>query len=301
MTNSKVALVAHVYYPEIWPEIATYLRKWRFPFQIYVTTTEDRLPAVQSIVRRSFPDAIVFAVPNRGRDIGPFLHVLNSLVEDGVDIFCKVHTKRSPHWGPGGNAWRYDLYNKLLGGVRPVDQITAAFSHEPGLGILAPEEHLLPNRFGWEDNAAGTLEIAARMGLTGNIVPFRFPAGTMFWARTAALIPLWKLQFTPDDFEEEGGHLNGALAHVFERIFPLAARSAGYETLDMSMIGVLERLAGPHLPGPWWSNVKLTSDPGLVRQTPHNPPGNAEHISSTLFSAVERVWPGRHADTKRWS
>ena len=54
----QIAVVAHVYYPDLWPEIAAYLRKWPSKdFVLYVTTAEDRIDRIKSTIGDEF-DAV---------------------------------------------------------------------------------------------------------------------------------------------------------------------------------------------------------------------------------------------------
>lgn len=244
----NIAVVAHVYYPEIWPEIAAYLRRWpRGSFSLYVTTPPDRYDQVRELVFRDFA-ATVIAAPNRGRDIAPFLQVLPQVIGHGCDLVCKVHTKKSPHW-EHGDRWRKQLYKGTLG-LKP-NQVTAAFTEEPELGILAPAGHLISHRAWWEANRRSVMNMAGRLGPTDNLLPFRYATGSMFWARTDALAPLLKLGLTADDFPEETGQIDGTLAHAIERLFPLAARQAGYETCDTSLLLTIAML-GTNAATPWW-------------------------------------------------
>ena len=50
----------------------------------------------------------------------------------------------------------------------------------------------------------------------------------MFWARSAALAPLFKLQFHWDDYPEEPLPGDGTLLHALERILPFVASHNGY-------------------------------------------------------------------------
>jgi hypothetical protein len=65
-------------------------------------------------------------------------------------------------------------------GVSP-ESVLAALEREPTLGILAPEGHLLPHRVWWERNAQLVMQLAAEIGATDNLLPFRFPAGAMLF------------------------------------------------------------------------------------------------------------------------
>jgi lipopolysaccharide biosynthesis protein len=57
---------------------------------------------------------------------------------------------------------------------------------------------------------------------------FDFPNGTMFWARPAALEPLFALNLAADDYPAEPLPKDGTLLHALERLLPFAAEKAGY-------------------------------------------------------------------------
>jgi lipopolysaccharide biosynthesis protein len=59
-------------------------------------------------------------------------------------------------------------------------------------------------------------------------------AGSMFWARTEALLPLYALVDSAD-FESESGQTDGTMAHAIERLFSVSAYSVGLDCVDVSM------------------------------------------------------------------
>ena len=61
-----------------------------------------------------------------------------------------------------------------------------------------------------------------------------FPAGSMFWARGAALRPLLDLGLSFDDFPAETGQTDGTLAHAIERLFLHSCERAGYGWLKIA-------------------------------------------------------------------
>jgi lipopolysaccharide biosynthesis protein len=145
---------------------------------------------------------------------------------DGIELVCKVHGKRSPHVATG-EAWRRDMLEKLLGSEAAVSAVIDAFRADPRLGIVGPGGHVVPSSYYWERNAARVGSLCARMGFDVKGVDFSYVAGSMFWARVAALAPLRRLELSPADFDAEPAPVDGTVAHALERCFPIAARVAG--------------------------------------------------------------------------
>ncbi|MBV8443805.1 MAG: hypothetical protein JO312_25160, partial [Hyphomicrobiales bacterium] len=73
--SNDVAVVAHIYYEDAWPDIAEVLKRVTFPFDLIVTTVPGRERLIETI-RADFPDADIEPMKNRGRDVRPFLALL---------------------------------------------------------------------------------------------------------------------------------------------------------------------------------------------------------------------------------
>ena len=81
------------------------------------------------------------------------------------------------------------------------------------------------------------------MGLRDPLPPdnaLRFPVGSMFWARSAALKPLLDLDLQPQHFPPEAGQVDGTLAHAIERMLGVTCRAGGYHLLPV--LGAESRL-----------------------------------------------------------
>ena len=120
-----------------------------------------------------------------------------------------------------------------------MDTIIENFASDKRLGLVFPSD---PHLADWDMNGGIAEQLVAKMGLDAQLPHyFNFPVGTMFWARSAALAPLFKLQLRWDDYPEEPLPGDGTLLHALERILPFVASHNGY------------RYAITHIPGiTWW-------------------------------------------------
>ena len=231
----QLAVIAHVYYDEVWPELAKHLRRWDAPFRLYASVPDDRAKSIGKLIRADFPKAHVCSAPNRGRDIAPFLQLAQVAIDAGADLICKVHTKKSTHRADGIK-WRQDLYQKVLGDKTWPKRIVEAFARNAALGIIGPEGHLVHAQFYWGANRPMVQALARAIGYPCDPEPMVFAAGSMFWVRSHALTPILNLAISAEDFEAESGQTDGTLAHAIERFFTIAAKMGGYRVADTRLV-----------------------------------------------------------------
>ena len=237
----RVALHGHFYYPELASDLLEKLVVNRTRCDLFLSTSDE---AKADILRRATNRYVcgkvtIRIVPNRGRDIGAFL---TSFAEDVIgkyDVVGHVHGKRSLFVGDAamGDSWREFLWQNLLGDSYPmVDGIVERFARDESLGIVFPED---PHLCDWDYNLEIASGLAHKMGIEAPLPPFfNFPVGTMFWARTQALAPLFDLGLRWDDYPEEPVPIDGTILHAIERLLPFAARRAGYGYATTSVPGI---------------------------------------------------------------
>lgn len=231
---ARPCAVVHVWYVELLEEIAIALRGSGVAWRWIITTAFEQEKAVRARVAELGLDAEIVAFENRGRDILPFLHVANRLLDEGVDVVLKLHTKRSTHRSDG-DQWRADLFTKLLGSDR-APQILEAFRQQPKLGLVCAEGHLQPLGYYWGANRANVDYLATRVGIAApQIERDVFVAGSMLWLRLASLRPLLDAGLGELEFENESAQLDGTLAHAVERLVALTAASAGFSTISAAV------------------------------------------------------------------
>ena len=230
--DHDTAVILHVYYPEMFAEIAEYLKNLDGDFDLYVSLPENIVDFAKEIVS-IFPNARLLLFENRGRDIAPFIALYNSIKSLGYIYYLKLHTKKSPH-RDDGEAWRKDIYKKLIGSRKNIDLIKQKFHENPHIGIVGPKGHVLDYRLYQGANEVSIKSLSKRAGIPHcEDSSFFFVAGTMFWAKPEAFQLLDNLGIVTADFETEPIVEDGALVHALERFIGLATKQAGFDILEV--------------------------------------------------------------------
>jgi glycosyltransferase involved in cell wall biosynthesis len=240
----RAALHIHLHYPELAEDMLAALAGNAARLDLFVSTTS---PEKAEDLRGRFAGyaggtVVIEACPNRGRDVGPMLtHFAPAL--QGYDVFGHMHGKRSLALTTVGLdvelgvRWHGFLLQHLLGDRNPmVDLVLDRFASEPALGLVFPED---PNLTGWCLDREIARDLARRMDPAMQIPQsIDFPIGTMFWARPAALKPLFDLRLGWDDYPEEPVPIDGTMLHALERLLPVIATHSGFGWATTHVPGV---------------------------------------------------------------
>ena len=229
----SAAIVLHLYYEDLIDPIFTnYLTSLQDTVDLVVTTRPDISTDSLYRIKRMFPNVYFLRTTNRGRDIRPFIEALRFVDERKYEYVCKIHTKKSLHRDDGAQ-WRDELFKSLVGSVTETEKIISKFDSKKQLGLLVPRGSItdlsiepinLGNRK-WLDRLFKRLGTADLIGSYET----HFPAGSMYWARVAALSPLMdQAKFNIDEFELEAGQLDGTLAHAVERVVGLVVAKRNF-------------------------------------------------------------------------
>lgn len=230
LSNIDIGLHLHLHYLDLLDEFIAWLGNIPIPFALYVSVPDTtHCDMVATKLRQGLPFAKVDvkSFPNRGRDIGPFLAGFGKNLRKHKFI-GHIHSKRSPH-NPSKRDWRRQLMTHLMGTKGVATANLRLLADNAHLGMVFPEYHWsLSNQIAWGTNYPYCQALSARMGIkicVDRMVPF--PAGSMFLARTAALLPLLDMDLSFDDFPEEAAQVDGTLAHAVERILGNVVQATG--------------------------------------------------------------------------
>jgi hypothetical protein len=238
----RLGVHAHIYHSELVPELAARLTRLPPESAVFVTVATDGSSAgskeLLHSIEHHIPRATIVRVPNRGRDIWPFIMLLRDGAFRDFDIVVKIHTKTSPNLQPApiaGAAWRRRMLFELLGSEPTIRAIVGRFAEMPNLGLIGAAGLRVPSyplsgRQALGSNSSVVRQLARRAGI--NPVAADFFAGSMFWVRPRALEPLLRLNLSAADFPPEQGQVDGTLQHALERLFVAAAECCGFQVED---------------------------------------------------------------------
>lgn len=230
--RNRILVVAHVFYPEVWPDIEDRLSRLPEAYDLIVTLVEGHAEGLEPQISRRLPHARIHHVQNHGRDLGPLVDLANNGHLDGYDAILKVHTKRSLH-RVDGDAWRVALLDGVLPSPDAVRRALELLRLDPSVGIIAPTGHLKgPETWGSDQQLVEAL--AARFPFPFDPDALLYPAGSMYWVRPWVLQRLADLQLGPEHFAPEAAHLDGSTAHALERFIGVLTTTAGLDQVEFA-------------------------------------------------------------------
>lgn len=233
--QSDVAVVLHLYYPEMWDYFEKKLKNISMNFDLYVTVPESKKGIVPEKLRKQHRTQL-FYVPNRGRDVLPFLFIAGKIRAHRYKAILKIHSKKSPHY-ESGNEWldtMVDVLTKI--NVNAATKILGSRKT-----VIGPKNYYMSLEVNFEANGPSLHRILKKARITPSRIErimqknrddFGFFGGTMFWI-SQELLNSRAFQWPASSFENESGQIDGTLAHALERAFTLLPEVDGelvYET-----------------------------------------------------------------------
>ena len=238
-SRADVALHLHLYYHANARELFRRINRSATKPDLFISVPSDEAAHDVSAILGAFDfNHVVRSVPNRGRDIGPLLTEFSKDLQR-YEFIGHVHSKETHHVAQRWfvEQWVEFLFENVLGGRYPmIDVILGEMMAGKKLGLVFPDD---PHVIGWTANLPFAESLAAPLRLPLPLPEhITFPAGTMFWARSKALKPLFDLNLGWNDYPEEPVPIDGSMLHAIERMLPLVTESSGYECMVTNIPGI---------------------------------------------------------------
>ena len=247
--QKKFGVFLHIFYPELAPIIADYIRKIPVRIDIHISTTHDAISGLTEIFKglENSLNVQVKSFPNIGRDVAPFIVGFREEIPK-YDYILKLHSKKSPH-SNALSGWFEHCLDNLIGSI-DVFYTNIQELNKEDISIVYPVENYAlslgikhDSCWGHEDgnyNKAKTLLKTLGLEQINRNSEFLFPTGNMFWCKPDILKPIldWDLKF--EDFDNEGGQIDGTLAHSIERLIGLCCTEYFHKKIITSYCGYAE-------------------------------------------------------------
>jgi lipopolysaccharide biosynthesis protein len=247
--QAPVAVVVHLYYPALWPEIAKVLHQQQFHFDLFVSLVkQEGAEDLTDQITRNFSGAKVYDMPNHGRDIFPFLHLINAGLLDPYRAVCKIHTKKSPHRADG-DQWREHLIEGVLGAPHQTRIRLNHFLKTPDCALWVADGQIYSGAEWWGSNLTRCRELLHRVDIPCDPSALRFPAGSMYWLKPVMIDMLRGLGLEAGDFEPEQAQVDGTTAHAIERVIGHLPATAKQRMLQSSELDAPPPATARHRPG----------------------------------------------------
>ena len=111
----------HVHIVDLLEDICEAIQFNKIEPDVYISYNSEglRKPIETILSENNVICSLMLKTPNRGRDIGPFLTGIGSILDKNYDIYGHIHTKKSVHIDKKLSCeWREFLIGNLLGDKR---------------------------------------------------------------------------------------------------------------------------------------------------------------------------------------
>ena len=227
-----LAVLVHIYYPELWPELAGYLANLpEGTYDLYVNLVETTFTReLEEGIRTAFPAANIHVNENVGRDIGGHFQLLRDISMEDYRFFGLVHSKMSPHLAAGESLlWRRRLLTALMGTPEIAGDNEKLMLADETVGAIGARRCRGTDL---KDNTSKFDELLDMLDVQPESRDVEFISGTMMFLRREVLQRLFEtckdLPFEKGDDTPLQFHLDAQWAHAIERVIGNVVRDMGY-------------------------------------------------------------------------
>ena len=224
----KILIHAHVFYSDMWEQVASCISNIHEDSDIYVTLVGQNEELREKILAH-FPDAHIVIVDNVGFDVAPFARILDAVDLEDYSYIVKVHTKRDVKADErilgvelGGSRWREKLLSFISSREAFVEALTL-MEKKSDVGMVADDDVVFGSYLTDHKTYYDISEFLKKQGWKP--CRYAYVAGTMFIAR-ASCFRAFKGLLQSMDFGTSANR-SPQLAHVLERLFGYTVYASG--------------------------------------------------------------------------
>jgi lipopolysaccharide biosynthesis protein len=232
----RIAALIHLYYEDGFSAIKDNLKVLSTAgVQLFFNISSGNNKTLINEVKEFFPQAFITVSPNKGKDIGGKLLLIDLCIELRMcfDFYILLHDKQSPH-SSLGTAWR----NKLFRIIHPdkIKSIVQLFDENKMLGIVSSKE-FVTNEYNdkLDEFDTNNNTILKKLLKQYDLKPkcYDFIGGTMYWTRAGIFNSFFE-KHSPLAIRAtlESGNVmdneQGTVTHSWERILSWIVLDKGF-------------------------------------------------------------------------
>lgn len=236
--NTKVAVIIHLYYLDLWDEFKTYISNIHYDVDVYINLVDGSAARINLVnfkrnIEKEHKNYKVFINDNVGLDIGGTLNIMDFLIKEDkhYDYLLKMHSKKSIHNGRGdnknGEIWRDELLKPIVGDYKTVNNVIDIFTENPIVGMVGSKKWIYDkSKNDIYKNSILLKSYINNYDINVDMNDLAFVGGSMFWVR----YDIYKSFFIKNNpikiirtFEKNSFIDNRELkwTHAFERVLGL--------------------------------------------------------------------------------
>lgn len=241
--STKAAVICFVFYEDMVEYLSNIILRFHQIADVYIVSTKNELlDLYRAKLAKNIPTAQYRLQHNRGRNEAAYFITCKDVWQKH-DYVCALHDKKTAHARPAlqGIDFMRHCEQNLCPSTSSILEIIELFEKNPLLGLLVPPLPFFGNFISSAYNPIGqninSIKLLNKRFFAGKLFPsnqidvFSAPLGGMFWARTAALLPLYSSSLSFEDFPQEPiSTYDGTILHALERCYPMVAKTAGFYT-----------------------------------------------------------------------
>ncbi|HEX8182884.1 MAG TPA: rhamnan synthesis F family protein [Candidatus Saccharimonadales bacterium] len=253
--KSDYAVVLHLYHPESWSEVFSpklLTLSAALSTDLYITMPQSNKKYVSDI-RHDFPAANILIVPNKGRDVLPFIKVASLLDTLGYKKVLKIHSKKSVHRetsntasAGGGDVWLNNTLEALIPDDKTKLKNILKKLNSNQTGMIGPSEYFYPIKMYLRHNREIIQELLYNevdssffsASSSEYIDTIGFFGGTMFWVDLSSISTV--LNISSKNFQSEQGQFDRTTAHALERVFCILPQLKRKDMIGSSRRGIVK-------------------------------------------------------------
>jgi lipopolysaccharide biosynthesis protein len=213
--KANIAIVIHLYYMEEFKYILNKVENCSLrKSALFITTPHNELLDLIKSKTKNIPCVTIWLGENRGRDIGPFLRIIEDGYLDSYKYILKIHTKKS-EYSKNGQLWFEELINGLMSDEKTVQKHLKNLTQNEMSGV---KKYFLSDEKYWYGNKIKCEQLYSIIHPNQKMPEIKFYAGSMLWLTQKKIISLKKIAINKTLFESEYGQRRQTQAHTIERL-----------------------------------------------------------------------------------